>query len=341
MTLTDSRGTRIHPLAPDPRPSAGRVGRARTLPTSLLLALALAAWTGHPAQAQDPGMNRRSNQAPLEGIGDAPAPGQRVVLVTGSTGGLGREVARSLAASGAHVIVHGRNQERGLALVQEIRDDGAGSARFYRADFGSLAQVRALGAAVLRDYDRLDALVNNAGIAFFGDPERPISADGLELHFQVNYLAGYVLTEMLLPLLEASAPSRIVNVSSLAQAPLDFQNLMLDEGYDYGRAYSQSKLAQILYTFDLAERLAGVDVKVNALHPSTFMDTDMVMEAGIEPRSSVMTGRDAVLVLLNDPEVGSGGYYNVFEPARANDQAYDPAARTRLMEVSRRFAGGG
>lgn len=266
----------------------------------------------------------------------------RTILVTGSTSGLGREVARSLAANGDHVILHGRNRERGQALMEEINAQGAGSARFYRADLASFAEIRELAAAIRRDYDRLDVLVNNAGIVRVGDPERRLSQDGLELHFQVNYLAGYLLTDLLLPLLKKSAPARIVNVSSLSAAALEFDNLMLEEGYSFGRAYGQSKLAQVMFTIDLAEELEGADIIVNALHPATFMNTNMVLSAGLEPRSTVEEGRDAVLQLINDTDVGTGQFYDRLELSRALDeQAYDPEARARLKEVSASLVGVG
>ena len=262
-----------------------------------------------------------------------PIPGQRVVLVTGSTGGLGREAAKMLALQGDHVIIHGRNVERGEELVAEITAEGNGSARFYRADFASLSETRALGEAILRDYDRLDVLVNNAGIFFPNSTERRLSDDGYELNFQVNYLSGYVLTRMLTPLLQASAPSRIINVSSGAQQALDFDNLMLESNFDGRRAYAQSKLAQIMMTFALANDLSKRGITTNALHPSSLMNTDMVLEAGIEPRSSVETGRDALMRLIND-DVGTGKYFRVFEEARARPQAYDTEAVARLMNIS-------
>lgn len=262
-----------------------------------------------------------------------PVPGQRVVLVTGSTGGLGRETAKALARQGDYVIIHGRNVERGEELVAEITEDGNGNARFYRADFGSLSEIEALGEAILRDYDRLDVLVNNAGIFLPNSTERRLSEDGYELNFQVNYLSGYVLTRMLTPLLEVSAPSRIINVSSSAQQALDFDNLMLESNFDGGRAYAQSKLAQIMMTFSLADDLSERGIVTNALHPSSLMNTDMVLEAGIEPRSSVETGRDALMRLIND-DVGTGKYFRVFEEARARPQAYDTEAVARLMEIS-------
>jgi len=260
-----------------------------------------------------------------------------VVLVTGSTGGLGREVARRVAGRGAHVIVHGRDRERGAALVAEIEADTPGSARFYPADLSSFDEVRELAAAVRRDYDRLDVLVNNAGIWLDG-PRRE-SDDGHELHFQVNYLSGFLLTHLLLPLLEETAerseePVRIANVSSVAQQPIDFDDVMLESGYDDGRAYAQSKLAQIIFTFDLAERLEGTNLLVNAVHPASLMDTGMVLERGIQPRSSVDEGADAVMQLVVGEGIGSGSYFRGLEKAEANDQAYDARARSRLRELS-------
>jgi NAD(P)-dependent dehydrogenase (short-subunit alcohol dehydrogenase family) len=276
----------------------------------------------------------------LESVaGRPPAPGQRVILITGSTGGLGREVARRLAAAGDHVIVHGRDLQRGSELVAEIQEEGRGSARFYAADFASFREVRALARAIARDYARLDVLVNNAGIWLEGP--RRLSEDGCELHFQVNYLAGFLLTRELLPLLRESAPARIVNVSSMAQRPIDFDNVMLEEGYSDGRAYAQSKLAQVMFTLDLATELEGTGVTANALHPATMMDTDMVLERGAQTRSSVQDGAEAVVHLVNGGELGSGEYFNQTTPTRANDQAYDGAARARLRALSQRLTGSG
>ena len=150
---------------------------------------------------------------------------QRIALVTGSTDGLGREVARRLAAEGAHVIIHGRNAERGKAMVDEITSGGKGSARFYQADFASLAEVRRLADEITRDYPRLDLLVNNAGVV--ARQGREVSKDGHELHFAVNYLSGYLLTYKLLPLIEKGRSPRIVNVSSLSAAPIDFADVMI------------------------------------------------------------------------------------------------------------------
>ena len=232
-----------------------------------------------------------------------PRPGQQVVLVTGSTSGLGREVARRLAATGAFVIVHGRNRERGMEVVEAIESEGIGNARFYAVDLASFEQVREFGETILRDYDRLDVLVNNAGFGRAPD-ERMVTEDGHELRFQVNHLSHFLLTRMWLPRLRESAPSRIVNVSSGAQQPIDFDDVMIENDFSGGRAYAQSKLAQIMFTIDLAEELEGADVIVNSLHPATYMDTGMVRRAGLTPRATVGEGADAVMQLIISTDCG-------------------------------------
>lgn len=262
-----------------------------------------------------------------------------VALVTGSTSGLGREVALRLAAGGAQVIVHGRDSERGEALVKELEKRG-GRARFYRADFARLADVRHFAEAIQRDYDRLDLLVNNAGVALIDAP-RQLSADGYELHFQVNYLAHFLLTESLLPLLKKSAPARIVNVASGAQTPIDFDDPQIEKNYSGWRAYGQSKLAQIMFTKTLAERLAGSGVTIYSLHPATYMDTNMVRQSGITPQSTVDQGADAVMHLITQEGLENGGYFNGEKPAKAQAQAYDKEARERLWVLSEKLTGRG
>ncbi|MGA8093898.1 MAG: SDR family NAD(P)-dependent oxidoreductase [Steroidobacteraceae bacterium] len=267
---------------------------------------------------------------------------RKVALITGSTDGLGREVARALAAAGFEVLIHGRDEPRGSDLVRQISEQG-GSARFHRADFTSLAEVRALADSVRRDHDRLHLLINNAGIGTGDDGRaapRRTSAEGHELRFAVNYLAGYLLTRLLLPILVRAAPARIVNVASAGQYPLDFDNLMLERAYSGMRAYAQSKLAQVMLTLDLAAELRDMGVTVNCLHPATYMDTTMVRAAGVAPVSPVEEGAAAVMRLANAPELEgqTGGYFDGLRPARANAQAYDPQVRQRLAEVSARLA---
>jgi NAD(P)-dependent dehydrogenase (short-subunit alcohol dehydrogenase family) len=263
----------------------------------------------------------------------APTASQRVALVTGSTDGLGREVARRLAAEGAHVVVHGRNVERGKAIVAEIAAGGKGSARFYQADFASLAEVRRLAAEIRRDYSRLDLLVNNAGVVV---PRREVSKDGHEMHFAVNYLSGYLLTYTLLPLIEKGRSPRIVNVSSLAAAPIDFTDVMIERGYSSNRGYGQSKLAQVMFTIDLAQDLKGKGIVVQALHPATYMNTTMVISAGGTPRSTVEEGAAAVMNAIAT-EAPSGSYFVGQRIGTPHRQSADTEARRQLREVSRKL----
>lgn len=262
----------------------------------------------------------------------------KVVLVTGSTDGMGRELARMLGARGATVIVHGRNEARGKAVVDEITREGKGKAAFYQADFASLDEVRALAQRILADYPRIDVLVNNAAV-LFREGERRVSRDGHELQMAVNYLASFLLTRELLPRLVASAPSRIVNVTSIAQAPIDFDDFDLEKPGASQRGYWHSKLAQILFTIDLAEELRGKNVIVTAVHPSSMMDTHMVRSNGMDVRSTPVDGANAVLRQIVGTDVESGQYYRSFDVGKAHEQAYDPAARARLKQISQQLTG--
>jgi NAD(P)-dependent dehydrogenase (short-subunit alcohol dehydrogenase family) len=263
----------------------------------------------------------------------------KTVLVTGSTDGLGKEVARQLGALGAFVIVHGRNQERGEEVVRTIKAGGVGDARFHRADLGSLTGVAALAETIMETYDRLDVLINNAA-AVSGD-ERQTSADGYELAFAVNYLAHFVLTYRLLPLLEASAPARIINVSSMGQTPIDFADVMMERSYNAGDAYRRSKLAQIMFTIDLAAELDANHVTVNSLHPARSMNTARVVNGGFQPLSTVEEGAEATMQLAVSPALAgrSGLYFNGLSEAKANAQAYDTSARAQLRTLSFELTG--
>lgn len=264
----------------------------------------------------------------------------KTALVTGSTSGLGSEVATRLGAMGANVIVHGRNAERGQEVVDAINEAGPGTAVFYQADLGSLDEVRALAERVKENHDSLSLLINNAGILSIGDGGTRESADGYELTFAVNYLSHFVLTNELLPLIESSAPARIVHVSSVAQQPVNFDTVMNTEGYSMFAAYSQSKLAMILYSNSLAVKLDSDKVTSNSLHPATSMNTPMVLESGMRPAATVEEGADAVMQLAVGTGVSglTGLYYNQMDPARAHEQAYDWDARDRLWELSEELA---
>jgi NAD(P)-dependent dehydrogenase (short-subunit alcohol dehydrogenase family) len=235
----------------------------------------------------------------------------KTILITGATDGLGKGIALALARRRATVLVHGRDAARADAVAADILAAGATAARVYLADLASLDEVRALAASVIEGEPRLDVLVNNAGIgATVPTRDRATSKDGHELRFAVNYLSHYLLTRELLPLLERSAPARIVNVSSLGQAPIDFDDVMLTRSYSGIQAYCQSKLAQIFETVDRAPELAK-------------------------------KGVNATMRLIADPalEGVTGKYFNGTEEARALDQAYDPTARAALRELSNRLVG--
>ena len=256
------------------------------------------------------------------------------VLITGATDGLGRALAARAHGEGWRVIAHGRSDERLQALAAEL--DGVA---VLRADLASLAEVAELVGAVEAATDRLDVVISNAGI---GGPEpgggaRQESRDGHELRFAVNYLAGYVLIRGLLGRLRASAPARIVQVASAAQMPLDFGDVMLTRRYDGTRAYCQSKLAQIMFAFDLAEELAGSGVTSTALHPGTDMPTKMVLASGRSPLTPLEQGVDATWRLAADPALDgvTGAYFDGFRRARPDGQALDPDDRLRAPRAVR------
>jgi NAD(P)-dependent dehydrogenase (short-subunit alcohol dehydrogenase family) len=264
---------------------------------------------------------------------------EATILVTGATDGLGKRVARELAAKGTTVLLHGRSPERLEATLEEIRSQTSSQkVGSYLADLSSLAAVRDLADRILSEYDRLDVLVNNAGIIV---QERKESEDGYELTFAVNYLSHFLLTSLLLPLLKGSAPARVVNVASAGQSPIDFDDPMLERGYAAMRAYSMSKLAQIMFTFELAERLSDTGVSVNALHPASLMDTKMVQETFGYTMSTVEEGTEAVVRLAVSQEVEgvTGRYFDGTREARADGQAYDKEARQKLWELSEELCG--
>ncbi|HEU4658521.1 MAG TPA: SDR family NAD(P)-dependent oxidoreductase [Capillimicrobium sp.] len=258
----------------------------------------------------------------------------RVVLITGATDGIGRAVAEHLVAEGHTVLAHGRDPEKLAALPV---------ARTYRADLASLDEIAAMADEILEAEPRIDTLVNNAGIGFTipGGPERSLTDGGIELRFAVNYLAGYALTRRLLGRLRESAPSRIVFVSSMGQQAIDFDDVMLEHGYSGGRAYCQSKLAQVMLTYDLADELSGTGVTATALHPGTYVGTKLVVDEGITPLTAMDDAVAAVSRLAVSPEVEgvTGAYFVMRQPAEPDPQARDPEARRRLRELSRQLTG--
>ncbi len=269
---------------------------------------------------------------------------ESTVLVTGATDGLGKAVATELARAGANVLLHGRDEARGEQTLADIREEtGSDRLGWYRADLASLSEVRDLAERVNAEHERIDVLVNNAGIGteLPGGGERLESEDGYELRFAVNYLAPYLLTRLLGQLLVDSAPARIVNVSSAGQAPIDFGDVMLERHYGGVQAYCQSKLALVMFTFDLADELRDRGVTANCLHPGTYMPTKMVLASHVNPVDSLEVGVRATMHLISAPELEgtSGRYFNRLDEARAHQQAYEPDARRRLRQLSDRLVG--
>ena len=263
---------------------------------------------------------------------------QRTIVITGATDGLGKGLAADLAPTGSRLILHGRNEEKGEALLEELGPRAIGELEWRRADLSSLDDVRDLADSLLEE-ERIDVLVNNAGIGTAGPREE--SQDGYELTFQVDYLAPFLLTRRLLPLIKGSAPSRIVNVSSAGQAPIDFDDVMLEQSHSGVQAYCQAKLALVMFTFDLAEELEGSGVTANCLHPGTFLPTNMVRRAGADPVTPLEDGVAATMRLITSPEVAevNGHYFDGTSESAPHPQAEDPEARRRLRELSEELTG--
>ena len=269
---------------------------------------------------------------------------QTTALITGATDGLGRGVAKRLAADGADLHLHGRNPDRLASTAEAIKaETGNQRVQTHLADLADLDQVRALADEVEASTEQLHLLISNAGIGS-GKPEkttRQESRDGYELRFAVNYLAGFLLTLRLLPLLRRSAPARVVNVASLGQAPIDFDDVMLDRDYEGFRAYSQSKLAQVSSGIELATRVPPEEVTFNSLHPATLMPTKIVLEEAGRSMDSLETGVEATLRLATSPDLDgvSGRFFDRQQESAAQGQAYDEDARRRLWELSLQLTG--
>jgi NAD(P)-dependent dehydrogenase (short-subunit alcohol dehydrogenase family) len=262
---------------------------------------------------------------------------EQVIMVTGSTDGIGKLTAIELAKKGATVLLHGRSEERGRNTLREVRDTtGNKNVEFYLANLSSLQSVRQLAKEVAANYSCLDVLINNAGVLGKRDDPRMLSKEGYELHFAVNHLAPFLLTQLLLPLLRNAAPSRIVNVSSTAQQPIDFDDVMMERNFDALQAYAQSKLALVMFTIDLAEKLKDDQITVNALHPGSLLDTKMVRNTFGNAWGSAQSGADAVFYLATSPDLTetTGAYFDQQEQTQANGQAYEDAARQKLWKLS-------
>jgi NAD(P)-dependent dehydrogenase (short-subunit alcohol dehydrogenase family) len=259
----------------------------------------------------------------------------KVFLITGSTDGIGKLTGIDLARlqKGATIIIHGRNSEKLEQAKREIQKiSGNPKVESHVADFSSMGEVRNMAGEILSKHASIDILVNNAG-AGFAAPR--YGKDGTETRFAVNYLAPFLLTRLLLPSLKQAFRARIVNVASAGQSPIHFEDIMLEKKYDGITAYTQSKLAIIMYTLDLAEELLPDHITVNCLHPGTYLDTGMVREAGISPMGTAQGGADAVVYLATSSDLNNitGKYFNIKKEIRANAQAYDVIARKKLNAI--------
>jgi NAD(P)-dependent dehydrogenase (short-subunit alcohol dehydrogenase family) len=273
--------------------------------------------------------------------------GGNVALVTGGTSGIGKATATALAAMGADVVVVGRNRERGEQAAAEIRAQTGGRVDLALSDLASQAEVRALAEGFRRRYDRLDVLVNNAGLV---QSTRTESPDGIETTFAINHLAPFLLTNLLLDVLKESAPSRIVTVSSEAErwGNVDFEDLQSRKKYRGFPVYGMTKLANIMFTYELAERLKGTGVTATCMHPgavNTRFGADSTGPMTILFRLSKpfmrtpKQGADTLIWLASSPEVEglSGRYYSDRKPIEPKKIAQDPEARRRLWDESERL----
>ena len=271
--------------------------------------------------------------------------GEKVCLITGATSGIGKATAMGLADMGANVVMVGRDRGKGEAVMAEIKEKSANaSVDLMLADLSSQEDIRRLAEEFKEAYPRLDVLINNAGVF---SSKRITSADGIEMTFAVNHLAYFLLTKLLLDVLKASAPSRIVNVSSGEQrnGTIDFDDLQAEKGYMGPKAYSQSKLATVLFTYELARRLEGTGVSANCLHPGvvgTNLGSGVSGAFGFMVRAltplmkSPEKGAETSIYLASSPEVEglSGRYFVKKAEARSSDVSYDERIARRLWEAS-------
>jgi NAD(P)-dependent dehydrogenase (short-subunit alcohol dehydrogenase family) len=270
---------------------------------------------------------------------------EKVCLITGATSGIGKATATGLANMGASVVMIGRDRGRGEAALAEVKEKSTGaSLNLMLADLSSQEEIRRLADEVKESYPRVDVLINNAGVI---RSERITTADGLETTFAVNHLAHFLLTNLLLDALKASAPSRIVNVASGEQrnGTIDFDDLQGEKGYKGAKAYSQSKLATVLFTYELARRLEGTGVSANCLHPGvvgTNLGSGVSGVFGFTVRAlrplmkSPEKGAQTSVYLASSPEVEgvSGRYFAKKAEARSSDASYDERLARRLWEAS-------
>jgi retinol dehydrogenase 14 len=269
----------------------------------------------------------------------------RTVLVTGATGGIGKATALGLAAMGADVAITGRDLARTEGAAREVRAAGGGEVAWFVADLSSQSEVRRLADEALAALPRIDVLVNNVGGYW---DTRHVTADGLERTFALNHLAPFLLTSLLLPRLGEGAPSRVVTVSSNAQSSgaIDFDDLQGEQSYSGSRAYSQSKLANLLFTYELARRLQGTSVTANAVHPGLVSTGFGAEDPGTIQRVLVPFIRPFMkspeqgaatsihVATATDLEQVSGQFFAGSKPRRSAERSHHEAVAARLWRVS-------
>ncbi len=265
---------------------------------------------------------------------------EKIILITGSTDGIGKQTALKLAESGASVTLHGRDHKRCLETREEImKRTGNNNIDFITSDISTRDGVKRLADSFLAKHKRLDVLINNAGVFM---KERVLTEDGLEMTFAVNHMAYFTLTYLLYPLIVQSAPSRIINVSSIAHqnGRLHFENLQGEKKYEGYSAYSLSKLANLLFTFELAERSIGKNVTVNALHPGVI-STKLLKTGFGDYGAPIEEGAETSVYLAISEEVKnvSGKYFIKCKETKCAPQALNISDRQQLWELSMRLAG--
>lgn len=259
----------------------------------------------------------------------------KTILITGATDGLGKATAFALAKLGHELILHGRNQIKGAKLISDIKaQTGNQNLHYYNADFAELAQIKSLSQTVLSNHSNLNVLVNNAGLGV--ESSRRESKDGIEMIFQVDYLSTYILSNLLLPLLEKSENPQVINVASAGQAPINFSDPLLEKTWSGVQSYCQAKLCQIALTFEMA--LSNKKVSFNALHPASYMPTKIVTHM-FSPQSEIQDGVESLLHLIATEIPTTGKYYFQRKESVASEQAYDPNARKKLMALSLELTG--
>lgn len=266
----------------------------------------------------------------------------KTVLVTGATDGIGTQTALELAQMGATVIVHGRDPARGASAVEVIRQrTGSDRVTFEQADFSSLRQVRALAERIKATHGRLDVLVNNAGVYM---TSHALTEDGFEMTFGVNHLAHFLLTHLLLDLLKASAPARVVTVSSTLHQSgrVDFDNLQLEQNFSTRAAYNNSKLFNLMFSNELAARFGPQVLTSNSLHPGVIATKMLVVASGaMSGGHSLAQGAETSHYLATSPDVATvtGEYFISKKIASHSRLADDPALRARLWQISAELCG--